>query len=237
MKKLVAIALCLAARNVFGYYNPEVGRWLSRDPIEEEGAANLYIFVRNNAERGVDGLGLIALCDAIYDACIKCTCVGPSDATRREYFCRAAKTGCEKELGPIAVQIAVELALSKLGLAGIAPGEGDDLKATLTAQDWQAIQDSGLNISSTISISSRSAKAISLGNNWELKFYFNKESQIEGVTVGVPTISVGHVADAIGYRRGNSPNPDNAEKYMQMSIVSPRQLRNLDRYTTCPASE
>ena len=30
------------------YYSPSNGRWLSRDPMEEAGGANLYGFVRNN---------------------------------------------------------------------------------------------------------------------------------------------------------------------------------------------
>ena len=28
------------------YYRPEIGRWLSRDPIEEEGGLNLYGMLR-----------------------------------------------------------------------------------------------------------------------------------------------------------------------------------------------
>ena len=29
-------------------YDPELGRWLSRDPIGEKGGLNLYEYVRNN---------------------------------------------------------------------------------------------------------------------------------------------------------------------------------------------
>jgi RHS repeat-associated protein len=29
----------------FRYYSPDLGRWLSRDPIEEEGGVNLYAMV------------------------------------------------------------------------------------------------------------------------------------------------------------------------------------------------
>ena len=39
-------------------YSPGLGRWLSRDPIGEEGAINLYCFAHNNAIRYVDRLGL-----------------------------------------------------------------------------------------------------------------------------------------------------------------------------------
>jgi RHS repeat-associated protein len=41
----------------YRYYNPETGRWLSRDPIEEKGGLNLYGFAKNDAIRNVDVLG------------------------------------------------------------------------------------------------------------------------------------------------------------------------------------
>jgi len=39
-------------------YNPATGRWLSRDPIEEQGGFNLYGFVHNNPLHFFDFLGL-----------------------------------------------------------------------------------------------------------------------------------------------------------------------------------
>ena len=42
----------------FRYYDPETGRWLSRDPIEERGGLNLYGFVGNDGVNWVDILGL-----------------------------------------------------------------------------------------------------------------------------------------------------------------------------------
>ena len=42
----------------FAFYHPDDGRWLSRDPIEEEGGANLYGFVGNMPINAVDNLGL-----------------------------------------------------------------------------------------------------------------------------------------------------------------------------------
>ncbi len=42
----------------FRYYNPETGRWLSRDPIGERGGLNLYAFVKNNGYFFYDYLGL-----------------------------------------------------------------------------------------------------------------------------------------------------------------------------------
>ena len=42
----------------FRYYSPELGRWLSRDPIEEAGGLNLYGFVGNAAVSVFDYLGM-----------------------------------------------------------------------------------------------------------------------------------------------------------------------------------
>jgi len=46
------------------YLKTSTGRWLSRDPIEEEGDDNLYAFVRNSATSAVDGLGQITIDNA-----------------------------------------------------------------------------------------------------------------------------------------------------------------------------
>jgi len=43
----------------YRYYHPELGRWLSRDPIGEKGGLNLYALVRNSASSKIDYLGLI----------------------------------------------------------------------------------------------------------------------------------------------------------------------------------
>jgi len=42
----------------FRAYSAELGRWLSRDPIEEEGGINLYRYVSNRPVTAVDPLGL-----------------------------------------------------------------------------------------------------------------------------------------------------------------------------------
>ena len=42
----------------FRYYVPQLGRWINRDPIQEEGGANLYLFALNNGVNAVDKLGL-----------------------------------------------------------------------------------------------------------------------------------------------------------------------------------
>ena len=43
---------------VWGFYNPHTGRWLSRDPIEENGGANLYAFVNDDPVDLSDAQGL-----------------------------------------------------------------------------------------------------------------------------------------------------------------------------------
>jgi len=42
----------------YRYYSPALGRWLSRDPIEERGGLNLYGFVNNDPVNSHDMLGL-----------------------------------------------------------------------------------------------------------------------------------------------------------------------------------
>jgi RHS repeat-associated protein len=42
----------------FRYYNPNTGRWPSRDPIEEQGGNNLYAMLNNNPVNNLDYLGL-----------------------------------------------------------------------------------------------------------------------------------------------------------------------------------
>jgi RHS repeat-associated protein len=42
----------------FRFYNPNTGRWLLRDPIEEMGGQNIYGFCQNSSVNYVDSLGL-----------------------------------------------------------------------------------------------------------------------------------------------------------------------------------
>jgi RHS repeat-associated protein len=42
----------------YRYYDPDPGRWLNRDPIEEEGGVNVYTFVSNEPDTRSDYLGL-----------------------------------------------------------------------------------------------------------------------------------------------------------------------------------
>ena len=42
----------------YRYYLSDLGRWVNRDPLEEEGGVNLYVFVENNVINNVDFSGL-----------------------------------------------------------------------------------------------------------------------------------------------------------------------------------
>ena len=46
----------------YRYYSPDMGRWLSRDPIEEQGGLNLYGFVNNDPVNKWDKLGMSYVC-------------------------------------------------------------------------------------------------------------------------------------------------------------------------------
>jgi len=47
---------------LYRFYNPTLGRWINRDPIEEAGGINLYGFVGNSPNNRVDALGLKFKC-------------------------------------------------------------------------------------------------------------------------------------------------------------------------------
>ena len=59
----------------YGYRYERDGRWLSRDPVEETGGANLYGFARNDLVNGADFLGLQECCGPKVP-------VGPDDPPR-----------------------------------------------------------------------------------------------------------------------------------------------------------
>ena len=60
---LLYLVLALAGP-LLGFYNPSVGRWTTRDPIEEKDSPNLYQFVGNNPVKNVDPHGMYTLGDA-----------------------------------------------------------------------------------------------------------------------------------------------------------------------------
>ena len=74
----------------YRYYSPQLGRWTKRDPIEEEGGVNLYLFTLNNPPNRIDINGQIPL-DEIWDLgnIIYDICVGDKVALTTDLFALA----------------------------------------------------------------------------------------------------------------------------------------------------
>jgi hypothetical protein len=62
LPQIIRLVFCLAflgfSQNCFAIYHPELGRWISRDPIGESGGNNLYGMVANDPVSSWDYLGL-----------------------------------------------------------------------------------------------------------------------------------------------------------------------------------
>ena len=56
---LVFTVMFTVACGASAFYDANLGRWLSRDPIGEKGGNNLCVFVGNNAVNSVDAFGRI----------------------------------------------------------------------------------------------------------------------------------------------------------------------------------
>jgi hypothetical protein len=61
-RTLVLTCLLLIPISAHCFYNPSTGRWLSRDPVEEDGGLNLYLFAQNEPVLHADADG-------------RCTCI------------------------------------------------------------------------------------------------------------------------------------------------------------------
>lgn len=59
IRQVITMAMVFALPAMtFGYYSPNVGRWSTRDPLEEKGGVNLYAFCENDPVNSCDVLGL-----------------------------------------------------------------------------------------------------------------------------------------------------------------------------------
>ena len=57
MKTILALALLILAHTAQAFYEPSIGRWITRDPISELGGINLYQFVGNTPVNNSDPFG------------------------------------------------------------------------------------------------------------------------------------------------------------------------------------
>jgi len=78
----------------FRLYRPDLGRWLSRDPIGEDGGINLYAYVGNNPVNLFDPLGLIGEAEALQqlNAAHNAVSSALADANIASKACDAART-------------------------------------------------------------------------------------------------------------------------------------------------
>ena len=58
MRLVLLVVLLFTVRSATAFYDPTVGKWISRDPIGERGGANLNTFVKNSPTLAVDYIGL-----------------------------------------------------------------------------------------------------------------------------------------------------------------------------------
>ncbi len=105
---LTVLTLLGIAVDCVAFYDPTVGRWASRDPIEEHGGHAIRVFVRNSPMNYTDLLGL----KGQPDDCVICKC-GPdvTDAIRltllniSRTFAAAApnkqKAACQNLIHPV----------------------------------------------------------------------------------------------------------------------------------------
>lgn len=62
---LALVHLIFLANSAQAHYDPNIGRWVSRDPVAERGGVNLYGFVENDGIGSWDRLGLYTIQDAV----------------------------------------------------------------------------------------------------------------------------------------------------------------------------
>lgn len=82
---LLTVLILSNSAVALAWYHPEEGRWISRDPIEEQGGKNLYGFVDNAGVNKWDFLGLWRwgmTCDNKLSCFIDCKWTGARNANR-----------------------------------------------------------------------------------------------------------------------------------------------------------
>jgi RHS repeat-associated protein len=62
---------------IFRAYDPDLGRWVNRDPISERGGLNLYAYVSNSVLAAVDPLGWTKECAPVSPTWKEYEAVGP----------------------------------------------------------------------------------------------------------------------------------------------------------------
>lgn len=58
---IIIVLFALTTTSLFGFYDPSVGRFLNRDPLEEPGGLNLYAFCNGDPVNNIDYLGKVVI--------------------------------------------------------------------------------------------------------------------------------------------------------------------------------
>jgi hypothetical protein len=122
MKRImIVLVVALTSADALAYYMPEQGRWLSRDPIEENGGRNLHGFVANDPVDKWDRLGLeVGLC--YYDDNGVWTCKSPLEGCcNGQRYLYATHCCCK---GKIVARAVTETGIEKNMWSGIVPVPG-----------------------------------------------------------------------------------------------------------------
>jgi RHS repeat-associated protein len=89
----------------YRYYEPNLGRWINRDPIGERGGLNLYGFVGNNGVHSVDELGLKTFKEWLYclsgTPAVKCCCLRAAKIGEQLPKKMVERYGKDTDNGPI----------------------------------------------------------------------------------------------------------------------------------------
>ena len=100
---LMLAFLCIAgAEEASAFYNPGTGRWLSRDPLQENGGVNLNAFVENDPVNSYDPLGLKA--QLSYD-----NLIGPKPGTCGRFLWKIVwKPSGDSNFGVISQEVTIK---------------------------------------------------------------------------------------------------------------------------------
>jgi RHS repeat-associated protein len=102
----------------YRYYQPVTGRWLSRDPLEEDGGENIYAFVSNDAVNRFDEFGLFG---SDRNQCSIASVLLPGKLDRNTISNYA---GDSEYLARVSVRIIIIRPIPPLPGPGTPPGQG-----------------------------------------------------------------------------------------------------------------
>ena len=162
------------------------------------GDANLYRYVGNDPVNYVDPSGLAGEAAVLIGSAVAARYrssnkYNPLANQPAIYSALSSKEEMriDNRLASHAIQLAASKGIGDVGVIGVKPGLGDDLKATITAEDFGKIKIAlGDKLSSKKTISGDKAWGAALRDNWELKIYLKDNGY--SILVGYQTDSIEH---------------------------------------------